>query len=338
MAQKKHNGTLRSAIIAASVAFIAPNNNVQATDESDWTVQAYTDRMTVVPAWFAASKPVAPEEPLGWRFNDITSYVVFGCTQDERSVTIDFSPERPNLQKTRASMLDGPVADLLKVFGIDRLIRVRTLWDDTSTDMLLVRTPDEPRLGFFDDEEATQVLKRARTFLVEFHWDNGEVSYFRYSLTGSRAAIERAERECKAQQTAAQAQEQQQWHEAAQTAAPTTTAKPEQREQTHTAEREPMEERRTPQPANNAAEAAIAALPAADQAWIRSSCTRELGPAIWTSCVQREVRAIRAGMPDISELPAADQAWIRSSCTRELGPAIWASCVQREAQTFRATQ
>ena len=53
-----------------------------------------------------------------------------------------------------------------------------------------------------------------------------------------------------------------------------------------------------------ASKASLAGLPAADQAWVRSSCSRVLGPAVWASCVEREVRAIRAGMPDISEFPA----------------------------------
>ena len=326
-----------NAIIVA-VALIAPNSSVQAAKESDWFVQAVTDRMTPVPVWFAGSKPATPQEPLGWGFDDIRSYVVFGCTQDERSVSIDFSTERPNLRKSRATGTGGPIGELLQLFGVDRLIQVRTRWDDTSIDMMLVRTPGEPRLGFFDDEEAARLLKRARTFLVEFHWDNGEVSYFRYSLTGSRAAIQRAERECKAQQTASQAQEPQQRHEAAQTAAVATTAKPEHHEETHAGELAPVEERRTPQPTHNAAEAGIAALPAGDQAWVHSSCSRDLGPSFWTSCVERELKAVRTGMPDISELAADDQAWIRSSCSRDLGPAFWASCVQREAQTLRATQ
>ena len=315
--------TRRLSAIIVAVALTAPNSSVQAAEESDWIVQAFTDRMTAVPVWFAGSKPVAPQEPLGWRFDDITSYVVFGCTQDERSVSIDFSTERPKLRKSRATGTGGPVADLLKLFGVDRLIRVRTRWDDTSTDMTLVRTPDEPRLDFFDDGEAARLLKRARTFLVEFHWDNGEVSYFRYSLTGSRAAIERAERECKAQQ-------------AAQTAAAATTRTPEPREDTHRGELAPVEERRTPQPAHNAAEAAIAELPANDQAWVRSSCSRDLGPSFWTSCVERELQAIRAGMPDISKLAAGDQAWVRSSCSRDLGPSFWTSCVGRELQAIRA--
>ena len=319
---KKHSGTMGSAIIAASMALITPNSSVQAADESDWIVRAVTDRMTAVPVWFAGSKPVAPQEPLGWRFDDITSYVVFGCTQDERSVSIDFSPNRPNLPKTRANATGGSIGDVLKLFGLDQLISVRTRWDDTSTDMMLVRTPGETHLTFVDDEEAAQLLKRARTFLVEFNWDNGEVSYFRYSLTGSRAAIERAERECKAQQ-------------AAQTAAAATTGTPEPREDTHRGELAPVEERRTPQPAHNAAEAAIAALPADDQAWIGSSCSRELGPSVWTWCVERELQAIRAGMPNIFELAADDQAWIHSSCSRELGPSVWAWCVERELQAIR---
>ena len=85
-------------------------------------------------------------------------------------------------------------------------------------------------------------------------------------------------------------------------------------------------------------EAAIVSLPAADQAWIRSSCSRDLGPAIWSRCVRREVDAVRRGMPDISDLAARDQEWIRSSCSRDLGPAIWSRCVRREVDAVRRIQ
>ena len=332
---KKLSGTLRNAIIAASVACIAPNN-MHADETGHWTVKPITERMRAAPWWVALSNPVAPEEPLGWRFSEMTSFVVFACTEEQREILISFEPKRPKLPRARANLADGALAEMVKLFGLDRLIKVRTRWDDTTTDMTLVRVPDESYLRFFDDEEAARLLKGARTFLVELPWENGDVSYFRHSLTGSRAAIERAERECNAQQRAAKAREQQQRQEDAKTAAGTPTAKPEQREQTGTVEPMPVVESRTPQPARNTAETAIAVLPDDDQAWIRSSCPRHIGPASWTRCVRREVRAIRAGMPDISTLDGEDQAWIHSSCPRHIGPASWARCVQREVQAIRA--
>ena len=79
-------------------------------------------------------------------------------------------------------------------------------------------------------------------------------------------------------------------------------------------------------------EGALASLAVDDRAWIESSCSRRLGPKIWSSCVRREVEAVRRGMPDISDLAAHNRAWIESSCSRRLGPKIWSSCVRREVE------
>ena len=82
----------------------------------------------------------------------------------------------------------------------------------------------------------------------------------------------------------------------------------------------------------------ISDLAAHHQAWIRSSCPRDPGPAFWSRCVRREVQAVRRGMPDISDLHADHQAWIRSSCPRDPGPAFWSRCVQREIEAVRRMQ
>ena len=82
-------------------------------------------------------------------------------------------------------------------------------------------------------------------------------------------------------------------------------------------------------------EGALASLPVDDRAWIESSCSRRLGPEIWSSCVRREIEAVQRGMPNISDLAAHDQAWIESSCSRRLGPEIWSICVRREAEALR---
>ena len=82
-------------------------------------------------------------------------------------------------------------------------------------------------------------------------------------------------------------------------------------------------------------EEALASLPVDDRAWIESSCSLDLGPAIWSRCVRREVEAVKRGMPDISDLAAHDRAWIESSCSLDLGPAIWSRCVRREVEAVK---
>lgn len=81
---------------------------------------------------------------------------------------------------------------------------------------------------------------------------------------------------------------------------------------------------------------ALKSLSAYDQKWVNESCSRSLGPSLWSSCVRREVDALRAGVPDISTFSAAIQSWIRSSCSPSLGPSLAISCMQREKAAIEA--
>lgn len=75
---------------------------------------------------------------------------------------------------------------------------------------------------------------------------------------------------------------------------------------------------------------ALTSLPAEGQNWVNQSCSRSLGPSLWSSCVLREVTALRSGVPDISNLSTENQSWIRSSCSPSLGPSLTISCMRRE--------
>lgn len=81
---------------------------------------------------------------------------------------------------------------------------------------------------------------------------------------------------------------------------------------------------------------AIETLSAEGQQWVNRSCLRSLGPSLWSSCVRREVAALRAGVPDISKLHPQDQSWILTSCTPLLGPSLTTSCIRREKAAIEA--
>lgn len=81
---------------------------------------------------------------------------------------------------------------------------------------------------------------------------------------------------------------------------------------------------------------ALASLSASNQKWVNESCSRSLGPSLWSSCVRREVDALRLGVPDISNLSSENQSWIRSSCSRSLGPNLTISCMHREIAAIEA--
>lgn len=83
------------------------------------------------------------------------------------------------------------------------------------------------------------------------------------------------------------------------------------------------------------ADAALSALPEVQRAWVNRSCPRTLGPALWTSCVNREVAALRSGAPNFSGLSEEHQAWLSRSCPTALGPSLTFSCIRREVAALR---
>ena len=74
------------------------------------------------------------------------------------------------------------------------------------------------------------------------------------------------------------------------------------------------------------------------QVWIKDACPREImGPGPWKRCTERNLQAIRAGLPDLTALASSDRAWIEDVCPREImGPAPWKRCAERNLQAIRA--
>lgn len=83
-------------------------------------------------------------------------------------------------------------------------------------------------------------------------------------------------------------------------------------------------------------EAGLSALPQEQQAWVNRSCPRSLGPSLWSSCIQREVNALKRGTPDLSVLGDTERAWLMRSCPSSLGPSLAISCISRELAALRS--
>ena len=81
-------------------------------------------------------------------------------------------------------------------------------------------------------------------------------------------------------------------------------------------------------------DAALQSISQEQQAWVNRSCPRSLGPSLWTSCVNREVRALKGGIPDLSKLSESDRNWALRSCPSSLGPSLAISCLSRELRAF----
>lgn len=72
-----------------------------------------------------------------------------------------------------------------------------------------------------------------------------------------------------------------------------------------------------------------------ERSWVEGTCPRSLGPSIYLGCVETEVAAIRAGIPDVSGLPDDQQAWVRDTCPESLGPSVYAGCLRTEMSALR---
>ena len=77
-------------------------------------------------------------------------------------------------------------------------------------------------------------------------------------------------------------------------------------------------------------DAALSKLPQDMRDWVNRSCTRSLGPSLWSHCVVREASAAFRGKPDLSGLKPELQSWVMRSCPDSLGPSLAINCLTRE--------
>src|SRR5690606_15287698 len=77
-------------------------------------------------------------------------------------------------------------------------------------------------------------------------------------------------------------------------------------------------------------DAALSKLSPEARDWVNRSCSRSLGPSLWSSCVVREASAASRGKPDLSGLKPELRTWGINSCSDSLGPSLAISCLTRE--------
>lgn len=92
----------------------------------------------------------------------------------------------------------------------------------------------------------------------------------------------------------------------------------------------------TEQAPAQAPDAALQSLSQDQQAWVNRSCPRSLGPSLWSMCVNREVGALKGGLPDLTNLSESQRAWVQRSCPSSLGPSLAITCLNRESNAIGA--
>ena len=176
-------GAAMAMVIAAAMV---PTGNAAANEAgtSGWEVDHGTDRIAESTVWFAFSRTVRPEDVTSPTLRRLKSRIEFECSAENEWVGVALS-EKAQLQGSQ-SML----------FGGKRFAEMRARWDNTAVTMRIDYEPGSRYLRFQKHYEALERLKRAETLLVELRWANDEWVYFRFSLSGSRHAIEHVQREC----------------------------------------------------------------------------------------------------------------------------------------------
>lgn len=83
-------------------------------------------------------------------------------------------------------------------------------------------------------------------------------------------------------------------------------------------------------------EVALQSIPQEQQVWVNRSCSKSLGPSLWSSCINREVRALKGALPDLSKLSESERNWAYRSCPSSLGPSLTIACLSRELNALTA--
>ena len=154
-----------------------------ASDAFAWTVLSDEDKMTGEVSAYAVSSYVSPLEEMSFPYNDIKSWIGFGCDKKSEWAYIGFS-EQPILTNSRTR--DGY-----------NLITERTKWDDQVFSMQFSQTWGSKFLHYMMDEEAILKILTESTMLLELHWYSQGTVYFQYSLEGSSKAINDARNICR---------------------------------------------------------------------------------------------------------------------------------------------
>ncbi|PVE20595.1 hypothetical protein DC522_31385 [Microvirga sp. KLBC 81] len=82
----------------------------------------------------------------------------------------------------------------------------------------------------------------------------------------------------------------------------------------------------------------LSALDPDNRRWVEQTCPRSYGPSLWTSCVSRQIAALRApGWPAVSELAPEMQIWVMQSCPTSHGPQLWRSCAERQVAALSSS-
>ncbi len=152
---------------------------------AEWIVDVWRDEMTGAGQAGATSPVAKPTRTPEWPYHDMEAQLTFVCDSD------GFESAFVSFNKSNFLHWDGYVKD-------DEIFYLRAKWDDRihETGFSSPRSNDDV-LHFTRAARDIQNIANHTTLLLEVEQRGSGKLYFRFSLTGSAAAIAKARAACK---------------------------------------------------------------------------------------------------------------------------------------------
>lgn len=144
---------------------------------AQWSNTESKDEMTGDHSCYAMSAMVGPTEPMDFPYKDVKAWMGVGSDGEWEWIFLGFS-EAPNLT-------DDVTED-----GFNR-IDTRIKWDDTVETVTLTQQWGAKFLRFRNVKGLLPKIEASSSVLLELNWYGQGRVYFRFSLSGSTAAIDK---------------------------------------------------------------------------------------------------------------------------------------------------
>ena len=147
-----------------------------------WDTSLSKDEMTGERSAYASSPITGPTKRMGFPYSDTKAWLGVGCDGTNEWVYVGFNTA-PNLNK--ADTEDGY-----------NLIRTRIKWDDKVENITLTQPWGAKYIHFRDDKSIISNIAKSNSVLLELNWHGEGKTYFKFSLSGSSAALKKIRSEC----------------------------------------------------------------------------------------------------------------------------------------------
>jgi len=148
----------------------------------EWRTSLSKDEMTGKQFSYASSSITGPTKRMEFPYHNTKAWLGVGCDGTSEWAYVGFN-NSPNLSDTDTE--DGY-----------NLIRTRIKWDDKIENIALTQDWGAKFIHFSNDKSIISNIAKSNSVLLELNWHGQGKTYFKFSLSGSSAALEKIRSEC----------------------------------------------------------------------------------------------------------------------------------------------